>query len=115
MKVFSRLIWIGGSPLLIGRQRRLPVYREKRLLANTAEMFYGRLEQIREQGGNPFYDYQLPSAIIKFKQGFGRLIHSKTDTGIVVVLDSRILNKSYGERFLSAIPKCKIEIVTNRK
>ncbi len=44
----------------------------------------GRLEQIREQGGNPFNDYQLPSAIIKFKQGFGRLIRSKTDTGIVV-------------------------------
>ncbi|HUV65061.1 MAG TPA: helicase C-terminal domain-containing protein, partial [Sedimentisphaerales bacterium] len=61
--------------------------------------------------GNPFFDYQLPSAIIKFKQGFGRLIRSKTDTGIVVVLDSRIINKSYGQRFLAAIPRCKIEIV----
>ncbi len=71
----------------------------------------GRLEQIKERGGNPFYDYQLPSAIIKFKQGFGRLIRSKTDIGIVVVLDSRIINKPYGLRFLAAIPKCKIEIV----
>ncbi len=71
----------------------------------------GRLEQIRAQGGNPFNDYQLPSAIIKFKQGFGRLIRSKTDTGIVVVLDNRIIRKPYGRRFLSAIPKCKIEIV----
>ena len=71
----------------------------------------GRLEQIKEQGGNPFNDYQLPSAIIKFKQGFGRLIRSKTDTGIVVVLDSRIINKSYGTKFLAAIPKCKTEIV----
>jgi ATP-dependent DNA helicase DinG len=71
----------------------------------------GRLEQIRAQGGNPFNDYQLPSAIIKFKQGFGRLIRSKTDTGIVVVLDNRIVRKPYGRRFLSAIPKCKIEIV----
>ena len=71
----------------------------------------GRLERIRERGGNPFFDYQLPSAIIKFKQGFGRLIRSKTDTGIVVVLDSRIINKSYGQRFLAAIPRCKIEIV----
>ncbi|MHC4694979.1 MAG: ATP-dependent DNA helicase [Planctomycetota bacterium] len=71
----------------------------------------GRLEQIREQGGNPFNDYQLPSAIIKFKQGFGRLIRSKTDTGIVVILDSRVVNKSYGARFLAAIPKCKTEIV----
>jgi ATP-dependent DNA helicase DinG len=71
----------------------------------------GRLEQIKERGGNPFYDYQLPSAIIKFKQGFGRLIRNKTDTGIVVVLDSRIVNKSYGRQFLAAIPKCRIKIV----
>jgi len=72
----------------------------------------GRLERIKQQGGNPFYDYQLPSAIIKFKQGFGRLIRSKTDTGIVVILDSRVVNKSYGARFLAAIPKCKTEIVS---
>ncbi len=75
----------------------------------------GRLEQIREQGGNPFNDYQLPSAIIKFKQGFGRLIRSKTDTGIVVILDSRVVNKSYGAQFLAAIPKCKTEIVGTKK
>ncbi|UCE50151.1 MAG: DEAD/DEAH box helicase [Phycisphaerales bacterium] len=71
----------------------------------------GRLEQIKERGGDPFRDYQLPSAIIKFKQGFGRLIRSKTDTGIVVVLDSRIVTKSYGKRFLAAIPKCRVKIV----
>lgn len=71
----------------------------------------GRLEQIKEQGGNPFIDYQLPSAIIKFKQGFGRLIRSKTDTGIVVVLDSRIIQKRYGQKFLAAIPQCKMQIV----
>lgn len=74
----------------------------------------GRLEQIRSEGGNPFMDYQLPSAVIKFKQGFGRLIRSKTDCGIVVVLDSRILSKSYGEKFLAAIPKCRTEIVGRR-
>jgi len=71
----------------------------------------GRLEQIRENGGNPFRDYQVPSAIIKFKQGFGRLIRTKTDDGIVVVLDSRILNKQYGSLFLSSIPECNIQIV----
>jgi len=75
----------------------------------------GRLEQIRQQGSNPFYDYQLPSAILKFKQGFGRLIRGKTDTGIVVVLDSRVVNKPYGQKFLAAIPKCKTEIVTAKK
>jgi len=69
----------------------------------------GRLEQIRELGGNPFNDYQLPSAIIKFKQGFGRLIRNKTDSGIVVILDSRIINRRYGSRFLAAIPKCKLD------
>jgi len=68
----------------------------------------GRLEQIKEQGGNPFTDYQMPSAVIKFKQGFGRLIRSKTDIGIVVVLDSRILRKPYGQRFLAAVPECKL-------
>ncbi|KPK37173.1 MAG: hypothetical protein AMJ65_15225 [Phycisphaerae bacterium SG8_4] len=72
----------------------------------------GRLEQIKERGGSPFRDYQLPSAIIKFKQGFGRLIRSKTDTGIVVILDSRTATKSYGKKFLAAIPKCKTEIVS---
>jgi ATP-dependent DNA helicase DinG len=75
----------------------------------------GRLEQIRELGGNPFFDYQLPSAIIKFKQGFGRLIRSRNDTGIVVVLDSRIVSKSYGKKFLAAIPKCKTNIIAGKR
>jgi len=73
----------------------------------------GRLDKIKEEGGNPFAEYQLPLAIIKFKQGFGRLIRTKTDAGIVVILDSRILSKSYGRNFLAAIPKCKTEIVTH--
>ncbi|HSV27790.1 MAG TPA: helicase C-terminal domain-containing protein, partial [Sedimentisphaerales bacterium] len=68
----------------------------------------GRIEQIREQGGNPFYEFQIPSAVIKFKQGFGRLIRTRTDKGIVVILDSRIVKKPYGKRFLRAIPPCEI-------
>lgn len=72
----------------------------------------GRLDKIREEGGNPFLEYQLPLAIIKFKQGFGRLIRTRADTGIIVILDSRILSKSYGEKFLAAIPKCRMGVVT---
>jgi ATP-dependent DNA helicase DinG len=75
----------------------------------------GRLKEIKDSGGNPFYDYQLPSAIIKFKQGFGRLIRTKTDSGIIVILDSRVINKVYGASFLNAIPECKINIIENTK
>ena len=65
-----------------------------------------RLEQIRRRGGNPFVDYQIPEAIIKLKQGFGRLIRSKTDTGIVAILDPRIMTKPYGKQFLGSLPDC---------
>lgn len=76
-------------------------------------LIQGRIEKIRAEGENPFFKYQLPMAIIKFKQGFGRLIRSKTDTGIVAVLDSRIAKKSYGRQFLSAIGECRVEIVSD--
>jgi len=67
-----------------------------------------RLEQIRQRGGNPFFDYQLPQAVLKFKQGFGRLIRSKHDRGIVAVLDPRIVRKSYGRAFLDSLPPCDV-------
>jgi Rad3-related DNA helicase/REP element-mobilizing transposase RayT len=66
-----------------------------------------RLEAIRSTGGNPFMEYSVPEAIIKLKQGFGRLIRSRTDTGIVVILDSRVKGKRYGKLFLDALPECK--------
>jgi ATP-dependent DNA helicase DinG len=65
-----------------------------------------RLEAIRKRGGNPFVEYQVPEAIIKLKQGFGRLIRSKTDTGIVAILDPRVLTKPYGAQFLKSLPDC---------
>ena len=70
-----------------------------------------RLEAIRKRGGNPFNEYQLPEAIIKFKQGFGRLIRSQTDTGQVVVLDPRIQSKPYGRYFVNSLPKCNVELM----
>ncbi|MDD4878969.1 MAG: helicase C-terminal domain-containing protein [Candidatus Omnitrophica bacterium] len=69
-----------------------------------------RMEKIKEEGGDPFQDYSLPQAILKLKQGFGRLVRTKYDTGIVVILDSRILHKPYGRKFLSALPECEIII-----
>jgi ATP-dependent DNA helicase DinG len=67
-----------------------------------------RLEAIRKNGGNPFFDYQVPEAIIKLKQGVGRLIRTRTDTGIVVILDPRIRTKRYGRLFLESLPDCKV-------
>jgi len=69
-----------------------------------------RLEAITRAGGNPFMEYSVPEAIIRLKQGFGRLIRSKTDTGIVVILDSRIKTKRYGKRFLQALPACNVVV-----
>ena len=70
-----------------------------------------RLEAIEARGGNSFGEFSLPEAILKFRQGVGRLIRTKTDTGIVVVLDNRILTKQYGQAFLDALPKCPVEII----
>jgi ATP-dependent DNA helicase DinG len=66
-----------------------------------------RLEAIQEAGGVPFLDYQLPRAIIRLKQGFGRLIRTRSDTGLVVLLDPRVLTKRYGKAFLEALPPCR--------
>ena len=63
------------------------------------------IENIREKGKNPFNDYQVPQAVIKFKQGVGRLIRSKEDRGIIVIFDNRIIKKSYGKKFLKVLPK----------
>ena len=70
-----------------------------------------RLEAIEARGGNSFGEFSLPEAILKFRQGVGRLIRTKTDTGIIVVLDNRILTKQYGQSFLEALPKCPVEII----
>ncbi|MFK7735890.1 MAG: ATP-dependent DNA helicase [Pirellulaceae bacterium] len=67
-----------------------------------------RLEAIRNNGGNPFMDYQVPEAVIKLRQGFGRLIRTAQDQGFVVILDSRVRTKRYGSMFLNALPETPV-------
>ncbi|MBU4200141.1 MAG: hypothetical protein KKE37_07610 [Verrucomicrobia bacterium] len=71
-----------------------------------------RLDRIREQGGDPFRDYSLPEAILRFRQGVGRLIRTATDEGMIAVLDPRIVSRWYGRHFLNAIPECPVEIIS---
>jgi ATP-dependent DNA helicase DinG len=70
-----------------------------------------RIEAIEARGGNSFGEFSLPEAILKFRQGVGRLIRTKIDNGIVVVLDNRVLTRQYGQSFMDALPKCPVEIV----
>jgi len=63
-----------------------------------------RMKAIEEEGGKPFFDYQVPSAVLTLKQGFGRLIRSLEDRGVLVLLDSRIRTKRYGQTFLASLP-----------
>ena len=67
-----------------------------------------RLESIKQRGGNPFFEYQVPEAIIKLKQGFGRLIRTRRDRGQVVLLDPRVRTKRYGQLFLDSLPECTV-------
>jgi ATP-dependent DNA helicase DinG len=69
-----------------------------------------RIEYLRKNGQNPFKTYQLPEAILKFKQGVGRLIRSHKDVGRAVLLDPRIVRKSYGQQFLNALEDCRIDV-----
>jgi ATP-dependent DNA helicase DinG len=69
----------------------------------------GRIEKIKESGENPFMAYNLPEAILKFKQGCGRLIRNRTDSGIIAILDRRLVAKRYGNYFLESIPDCPRE------
>ncbi|MDD2765068.1 MAG: helicase C-terminal domain-containing protein [Opitutaceae bacterium] len=71
-----------------------------------------RAEWIRERGGNPFNELTLPEALVKFRQGIGRLIRTQTDRGLVTILDARVLAKAYGRLFLECLPKREYQRLT---
>ncbi len=76
-------------------------------------LIQAKMEYIDSKGGNSFLEYSLPEAIFKFRQGIGRLIRNKSDKGIIVILDKRIIAKSYGKHFLNSIDKCPVIIIND--
>ena len=70
-------------------------------------LLQARIDAIRERGGNPFRDYQLPQAVITLKQGVGRLIRDVNDRGVLMICDPRTLTKSYGKIFIDSLPRMK--------
>ncbi|MBO4547116.1 MAG: helicase, partial [Treponema sp.] len=70
-------------------------------------VFAARAEEVERRGGSSFMELSLPEAVIKFRQGFGRLVRRSTDKGAVVVLDRRIMEKRYGKIFLDSLPQTK--------
>lgn len=81
----------------------------------THPIYAAKAEDLKKQGKNPFMDLALPQAVIRFKQGFGRLIRSSTDRGIVFICDQRIVQKKYGNYFLQSLPKVPITVDETRK
>ncbi|MDN3450902.1 ATP-dependent DNA helicase DinG [Planococcus sp. APC 3906] len=78
-------------------------------------IFKAKSEAISKEGINPFLYYALPEAVLRLRQGFGRLIRSKEDQGLFIVLDRRIETKSYGVEFLNALPRVKVSKVSLEK
>jgi len=74
----------------------------------TEPVLEARAEKIEEDGDNSFVEYTVPQAVIRFRQGFGRLIRRRTDRGAVVILDSRVLTRSYGRAFLESLPEARL-------
>ncbi|CAA9559703.1 MAG: DinG family ATP-dependent helicase YoaA [uncultured Thermomicrobiales bacterium] len=80
----------------------------------TDPIVAARGELVEDQGGHPFFDYAVPQAVLKFKQGFGRLIRSSGDRGVCAVLDGRVISKRYGRSFVESLPDCTLVVGSSR-
>ncbi|TYO99330.1 ATP-dependent DNA helicase DinG [Geothermobacter ehrlichii] len=74
----------------------------------TEPILEARAEEISRRGGDPFIDYTVPQAVLRFKQGFGRLIRHRDDRGVVLILDTRVLRRGYGRTFLRSLPEVPV-------
>jgi ATP-dependent DNA helicase DinG len=91
-----------------GEALRLVIIARLPFQVPTEPVQQARAEKIKADGGDPFRDFSVPQAVIKFRQGFGRLIRSRDDRGAVLILDKRVLNKSYGRIFLRSLPDTEV-------
>jgi ATP-dependent DNA helicase DinG len=91
-----------------GRDLEMVVITRLPFRVPTEPIHQARAEHIAARGGDPFMEYTVPQAVIKFKQGFGRLIRSRDDRGVVLILDSRVLSKNYGRFFLKSLPQARV-------
>ena len=89
-----------------GNALRLVIIARLPFRVPTEPIIEARVEHMENQGLNSFIDYSVPVAVLKFKQGFGRLIRTRSDIGAVLVLDKRIISKFYGRYFLESLPDC---------
>lgn len=96
-----------------GEALRLVIIAKLPFKVPSDPMIQARSEVISQNGGNPFQEFLLPQAAIKFTQGFGRLIRNKKDRGCILCLDNRLITKSYGKYFLKTLPKCPLEVVNS--
>lgn len=97
-----------------GESLRLVILTKLPFPVPTEPLFKARCTQIEKEGGNSFMDYSIPKALIKFKQGFGRLIRSQKDRGCILCLDSRLVTKRYGNLFIQDLPTCKTSFGPSR-